>query len=210
MPKIKRVILTGFRPFGNYLFNPTEDLIYYYDDLPKSIKSINIFGVVLPCTYFGAFEVLSKMINGIKPDAIISLGLSSSVKGIRIETVFRNLMLGKYADADGCMPVELPICTGLEAREYLASTADNISLANSLHLAKIPVEVSGDADTFICNSLGYLTTKKILDNNLHTRNMFIHIPWTDDYESKILLGPNKIFLEKEELHQAVELLIKNI
>jgi hypothetical protein len=42
------------------------------------------------------------------------------------------------------------------------------------------------------------------------RNMFIHIPWTDDYKNKINLEPSKIFLEKEKYYQAIELLIKNI
>jgi pyrrolidone-carboxylate peptidase len=83
-------------------------------------------------------------------------------------------------------------------------------LANILYSEKMPVEVSANADNFICNSLGYLTTKKILDNNLNIRNMFIHIPWTDNYKDKIVLEPGKIFLEKEKVYTAIKLLIKNI
>ena len=206
---MKKVILTGFEPFGNYLFNPTEESTKFFNSL-GTVSGVKIIGLVLPCTYFGAFHMLSREMNREKPDAVISTGLSSSVKRIRIETIFRNLMNGKYPDADDYLPNELPLCYESNAKEFLTSTANNIHLANLLHSKGIPVEVSGDADAFICNSLGYLTSKKILDNQLSIKNMFIHIPWTDNYKDKINLESTKIFLEKEKYYEAIKLLIKSI
>ena len=83
-------------------------------------------------------------------------------------------------------------------------------LLNVLHSEKIPVEISSDANTFICNCLGYQITQKILDNNLNIRNMFIHIPWTDNYKDKIEITDDKIFLERKKLIKAIKILIKNI
>jgi pyroglutamyl-peptidase len=121
----KKVIFTGFLPFGGYQFNPTEDLVRYFNSY-VTIPQIEIMGLVLPCTYFGAFEKLSKIIDKEKPDAIISMGLSSCVKGIRIETTFRNLMNGKYPDMSGYDPAGIPICNEINAREFLTSNVSNI------------------------------------------------------------------------------------
>lgn len=59
---MKKVILAGFQPFGDYLFNPTEECARYFGDI-EIVSNINIIGVVLPCTYFGAFQVLTKIIK---------------------------------------------------------------------------------------------------------------------------------------------------
>lgn len=207
---MKKVILTGFEPFGGYKYNPTKESTEYFHKI-GIVSGIKVIGIVLPCTYFGAFEILCKVMNREKPNAVISTGLSSSVKGVRFETIFHNLMNGKYPDADGLSPNGLPIWNSPRAKDFLLATANNMYLANILKQNEIPVEISINADTFICNSLGYLTTKKILKNSFSSiKNMFIHIPWTDDYRDKIKLESTKIFLEKEKYYQAIELLIKNI
>jgi pyroglutamyl-peptidase len=207
---MKKVILTGFEPFGGYKYNPTKESTEYFNKI-GIVSGVKVIGIVLPCTYFGAFKILSKVMNKEKPDAIISTGLSSSVKGVRFETTFHNIMNGKYPDSNGLSPNGLSIWNKPYAKDLLLATADNIYLSEILKQNKIPVEISIDADAFICNSLGYLTTKKILLNFLpRVKNMFIHIPWTDDYKNKINLEPSKIFLEKEKYYQAIELLIKNI
>lgn len=206
---MKKVILTGFEPFGGYLFNPTKESTEYFNSVGV-VSGIKVIGLVLPCTYFGASNLLSKVIDKEKPDAVISTGLSSSVKAIRIEKTFRNLMDGKYPDANNYCPHGVLLGEEMGYEEYFASTADNLSLADVLNENGIPVEISEDADAFICNSLGYLTTKKILSNYLKIRNMLIHVPWTNDYKDKINLEPTKIFLEKEKYYRAIELLIENI
>jgi len=208
---MKKVILTGFEPFGDYKFNPTQESALFFNSLGE-ISGIKVIGIVLPCTYFGAFQFLCKVINQEKPNAIISTGLASSVKGVRIETTFHNVMNGKYPDANGMKPDSLPIWNKPRAKDFLIATANNIYLANVLQQNEIPVELSINADAFICNSLGYLISKKILKDSSWSpvKNMFIHVPWTDDYKNRINLESTKIFLEKEKYYQAIELLIKNI
>lgn len=209
MKRHKKVILTGFFPFGDYKFNPTEEIVKYFNN--KTITGHeHIYGIVLPCTYYGASEILSDFIDKINPNGIISLGLSSSVKSVRIETVFRNLMNGKYPDATGFMPEKLPLIREDDAREFLPSFADNIFLADLIHSNKIPVEISGDASAYICNSLGYLTSKKIIDEGLSIKNMFVHIPWTDDYTTRINLEPGKTFIGKDVVDSAIKLIVEHI
>ena len=206
---MKKIILTGFRPFGPYEYNPTAELAKFYNGKTITGNEI-IIGVVLPCTYYGAFNLLSKIIDYENPYAIISTGLWSSVKGIRIETTFKNLMDGKYPDSNGYDPKNIPLNSEQGAKGKYKSFSDSLYLEKKLQRLDIPIEVSEDANTFICNSLAYLTNQKIAKEKLQIKNCFIHVPWTDDYQEKIELEEGKTFLNKEKLYDAVEILIQNI
>lgn len=203
---MKQIIVTGFQPFGPYEFNPVEESTKYFDG--KQVDEYNIKGIVLPCTYFGAFQNLKEAIAEINPEAIISTGLSSSVKGIRFEKTGRNNMNGKYADDEGYSPNNVPIIRG--GKEFLNTNSSNHTLANILHNKGIPTEVSTNADNFICNSLIYLTSHYLQTTNSNTKNAFIHVPWTDNYKDKIELEPHKIMISKEVLHHSIETIVKNI
>jgi pyroglutamyl-peptidase len=200
---MKRVILTGFGPYGPHNFNPTQDLAREYDG--RRVGNVEIKGLVLPCTYYGGFEVLSKMISGSCPDAILSTGLNSHAERLRLEISGENLMNGEYADADGSKPVLKPIVSG--GKQFYDTAVDNAALVCYLNQAGVPVEMSADAGGFICNSLIYLTSRRIRQQGLPIKNVFIHTPWTDDYSSKIKLEPGNVFIPKKELHAGIEALI---
>ena len=205
-----KIIVTGFEPFGNYKFNPTQDLARYYHG-QKFGKDIEIIGLVLPATY-DAFAILHEAMEKEKPNAIISTGLSSRAQGIRIETAFKNKMESKYADANGVKPKGLPVAdpTKSGARPFWGPHADCLFLAEELYKAKIPVEISGNADTFICNALGYRTTRRIWLDSHPIKNVFVHIPWTDDYKEKVPLTRGKMFLETKKVHLAIEIIMETI
>lgn len=203
---MKRFIITGFQPFGPYKFNPVEESTKYIDG--KRIGNSMMKGIVLPCTYHGAFQVLKEAISELQPEAIISTGLSSSVRGIRFETTGRNIMNGKYADADGFSPKNIQIINGGEY--FLNTNSPNHYLANILHRENIPTELSSDADTFICNSLIYLTSHHLQATGSPIKNAFIHVPWTEDYKERIQLEPHKIMIPKDMLHHSIETIVKNI
>jgi pyroglutamyl-peptidase len=209
---MKKIILTGFEPFGEYQYNPTKDLVEYFKQKPhKHLSSVSITAVLLPCTYKGAFEILSKHIDEIQPHAVISTGLSSSVGGIRIETVFRNIMYSKYKDANGDCPDGVKIQKKRPVHMCDAyPNSEGYQLAQLLIERNIPVEISHNANTFICNSLGFLTSDKIYRENLPTKNMFLHVPWTDDYAGKIKLEPDKVLLMKSQFYDAIIELVENI
>ena len=206
---MKKVLITGFEPFGDYKFNPTMDIVDWNNG--RTITGAEeIIGMVLPATYFGPFLKVSKFIDEEKPDAIISLGLSSSIHSIRIETLFRNKMFSKYSDARGYKPNGVRIDKSIGSTKTLTPLIETLMLKEQLMNNGIVPEISKDAGTFICNSLGYQITKKITDQNLPIKYIFIHIPWTDDYKSRVQLEPGKIFLEKEVVYNAIDILIKYI
>ena len=155
---MKRIILTGFEPFGDYKFNPTQDIAKEYDG--KEIRDIEVIGLVLPCTYYSAHNYLKSFTKSLAPDAILSLGLSSSVKGFRFEKFGKNWMDGKYKDANGFNPKGMPIIEG--GKEFYGVNSNILGLANNLSNSNLPFEISENADAFICNSLIYLTSMNFL------------------------------------------------
>ncbi len=71
------ILVTGFEPFGPYALNPTQDLATEFHG--RIIGGTHMRGVILPCTYYGAFEKLQNAIVQSNPIAVISTGLATSV-----------------------------------------------------------------------------------------------------------------------------------
>ena len=201
---MRRAILTGFEPFGPYKYNPVQDTAREYNG--KRLGDIEVVGLVVPCTYYGAFQLLSDKIDELSPDIILGSGLASRVQRIRLEAIGRNIMNGKYADAKGRKPNNEPIVEMGDL--WYPTNSNNISLANSLYESEIPAEVSVDAEGFICNSLIYLTAKRISDENLPIRFAFFHTPWTKDYLDRVNLEQGKIAIEKSDLNKTIEILLQ--
>lgn len=202
---MKRALLTGFMPFGSYRYNPTQDIAKAYDK--TCVGDIEVFGFVLPCEYYGAFEYLSDMINAFPPDMILSTGLASRVPRLRLEAVGRNIMYGKYADANGKMPNKEPIVA--DERAFYPTNVDNVMLANALFEAGLPADISVDAEGFVCNSLIYLTSRHIREKKLSIRNAFLHTPWTDDYADRVELN-GKVAIKKQDLRKGIETLLSEM
>lgn len=211
---MRTIIVTGFEPFGNYEYNPTQDLINEINTKYANRgydNGLKVIGIVLPCEYIRAFDILKEVIQRENPDAILNIGLSSEAKGIRFEKRFKNKMHHiKYADNIGYRPNHISILEN--GKPELNTTYNEVFyLIKLLRDEKIHVEVSEDANGFICNSLGYRVANHIKYLEKYIAHVFIHIPWTSDYKGKISLeGTGKIFIEKEELNKAVDIMINHI
>jgi pyroglutamyl-peptidase len=199
-------ILTGFEPFGPYKFNPTQDIAKEFDG--QSIGEVKVRGIVLPASYTRAYDILLDAIKQEKANIVLSSGLASTVRGIRLEAVGRNNMQSKYPDCDGRMPQNEKISiTG--ALEYYTNTS-TINLATCLQEAGIDSETSSNADTYICNSLLYQVSQAIREESLPVKFAFFHTPWTRDYLDRINLEPGKKTISKASLKKTVEILITEL
>ncbi|PCI20135.1 hypothetical protein COB64_02390 [Candidatus Wolfebacteria bacterium] len=203
---METIILTGFEPFGSYSHNPTQQSTLDFHG--KIFGDRKVIGLVLPCTY-DAWGQLASLIQRTNADKVISTGLSSSVKGIRIESKFHNVMNGKYPDAKGFDPKNIPVMEE-DAPISVRSKAAHKKLFDLLIKKGIPAELSTNADAFICNALGYKTSLGTRNHRYNTRNLFIHVPWTTAYKDKVSIEEGKIFLDQNVYYKGLELLIKNI
>ena len=200
---MKRAILTGFEPFGNYPFNPVQDSTREYDG--RTVNGIEIAGIVLPCSYARSFQVLSAEMDRLSPDIILETGFSSGVPGIRLEAAGYNMMFhDRYADADGRSPDHEHIVSG--GKPYYRTNADNVALLIALQEAGIPAEISVDPDRFICNALIYQTARRIHEEGLPIRHAYFHTPATDDYRDRPELA-GKPVIPKDQLTAAIPVVL---
>lgn len=205
---MKRVILTGFDLYGPYNCdsNPSRDVAFTYNN--KKVGDVEVTGLVLPVLYHGCFNVLLEKIKQASPDAILNVGITSIATRLRLETFAKNIMNGKYPDANGWSPKGEPIAEG--GNLYYPSTADIVELAHFLHTSGIPAEISVDSEGFMCNAILYQTSRYIIEGKLPIKNALVHSPWTDDYSGRVKLKPGRIMIPKEQLYRGVELLVNKM
>lgn len=196
----ERAILTGFEPFAGRRNNPSEDAVNHFRD--TIVGDLEVIGIVLPCCYRMAFETLWGAVEMAQPRFVLSLGLSSRVRGIRFETQAKNVMECDYPDNAGVKPPGEPIVPG--GVPIYRTNVDNELLARQVLAAGIPSEISYDADSFVCNDTIYRAMDRITTGGLDLRFAFIHMPWTDRYVGQVPLD-DRITLPEESVHHAIEL-----
>ncbi len=205
----RNVLITGFEPFGKEKFNPVQDIA---KELHGTIVNDKfIIWKVMPSIY-GTFSWLKEIIIESDPALIINMGLASRVWWVRLETTWHNVMRSSYADN---MWIKFEKEENKKILEHwpdtITSTLDLTSLKQKLE-SKInsKVEISHNAEWFICNDLLYRTSHFINTSQRNIKHIFIHIPRTNDFKEKIDLAPGKIFIPKEEVITSIKELIYNL
>ncbi|MFA5109304.1 MAG: hypothetical protein WC458_02070 [Patescibacteria group bacterium] len=175
---MKNILITGFRPFGKYKANPTEQFLKNHSVL----GDLYLHSLIFPASTFAndaedfGFEVV-KTARSLKAVAIISLGMASDVKGLKIETRAINWSAGKY-----CLDFEQerklnPLYPGWDTKEVnLEHWNIDFMFKNLTDLnIKFEKEISNKAGTFCGNALMY----RILTALGYASDIpyiFLHIP----------------------------------
>lgn len=163
---MKRILVTGFGPFGSYKVNPTEDLV-------KGFKAPSVIGhYVFPTSYNSVRDELPELLIRTKPDAVIAFGLAPRATAIRLECVARHKSTSQKVDVNGqAWTGPIDEC----APEYLPSTLPLESIALALNGLSIVYEVSNNAGGYVCNYLFYLLQENARNLGITVTGL-IHVP----------------------------------
>lgn len=175
-----KILLTGFQPFGCYNENITqrviqETSILNYHSVENFIFPVRIFEG--KANSFG-YQVVSKAME-IKARAIISLGMASDVRGVRVESRAVNWSEHeKY-----CLPIERKrvLYEDLAPKHPLEVDLNRWKLDDffsELSFAEIEHEknVSKNAHSFCCNALMFRTLYAAKQLNCKIPYIFLHFP----------------------------------
>ena len=201
---MKKILLTGFDPFGEEKINPSYEVISEFKKL--DLPDIEITIIRLPVVFGEAIDLITSSIEKIKPTLILSLGQAGGSMGVRIERIGININSSSAADNKGNkLEDEFIIENGPAA--YFATIAIRKTLLK-LQENGIPATISNSAGTYVCNNvmygtLHYLATTKEFNN---TKYGFIHIPFLP----KQVAEKKKLFpsMSIEKMLQAIEIIIK--
>ncbi len=151
-----RILLTGFEPFGKHTSNPSWDGL----QLARSEGMLGdaVFLARIPVSYAEAFPALEAAVERHNPDALVSFGLHSGIKGrdsatLYIETTARNFDAADKPDNRGETRRGTEIVPG--AAETIQSTLPAQALVAALNEAGCTAAESEDAGPYLCNHLYY-------------------------------------------------------
>ena len=168
---MKKLLLTGFEPFLNYPVNPTARIVEELHGM--EIGGYRIHSEVLPVDFSESGDRVISHVEDVKPDAVLSLGLSGGRFKITPERIAINVNDGAK-DNSGHAPVDEPIVDG-GADGYFTNMPIR-KMVDALKGAGLPAEISNTAGAYLCNHVMYRVLHFVNEQRPGMLAGFIHIP----------------------------------
>lgn len=205
---MKKVLLTGFGPFGEDNINPALEVIKQFENHAKKFltDTIEVHIKELPVVFGEAIEVFKEIVQEIQPDLIVSVGQAGGSMGISLERIGINLNDARIADNKGNAPQDEKIEEKGAAAYF--TTIDIRATYNELKAKGIPVFISNSAGTYVCNNIiyGALHFLSINEKFSKIKYGFIHIPYLPEQaaEKKKILPSMSLDLVKEAIKVIID------
>ena len=166
------ILLTGFEPFTPHKINPTEELARSFDG--HRVRDAVVRAAVLPVHHAEAATRVTHLLETLRPDAVLHLGLAGGRARIALERVGVNVMDYIVPDNAGCQMRDEP-CVPSGPAAYLATVAVR-AIVDRMVEAGIPAYVSDTAGTYLCNQTLYTTLHGVAAMPTPPRVGFLHVP----------------------------------
>jgi pyroglutamyl-peptidase len=168
----KRVLLTGFTPFGSVAVNPSQVIVQHI--AARAYPGLLLTAEVLPTAYRESEARIRALIREVQPDVVLSLGVAQRREAINLERRAQNRSSATIPDISGLLLTDAAIVP--DGPAAYSATLPLDSLHAALAARAIPVEYSDDAGAYVCNHVFYCASDEIARLGLPTRCGFIHIP----------------------------------
>jgi pyroglutamyl-peptidase len=178
---VPAVLVTGFEPFGDERENPSA---WAAERAAAELAGagFDAHWAVLPVSFKRCREALAQLLERLKPDVAVALGLAGGVTHVRLERVAINLMDTGRPDNDGAQPVDEPIDPQGPAAYF--STLPLRRILERLRGEGVPAAISNSAGTYLCNFAMYLLLRHADLRGYPRRAGFIHVPYTPEIAAR--------------------------
>jgi len=166
----KKVLLTGFEPFGEASFNPSGAVVEEIAE--QGIDGIEIVTAILPVEYKRSAKILIDLIETHQPSVVISLGQAEGRDFIGPEQVAINHADARIADNAGVKTENQPI--NAAAADGYFSTLPIRAIVDAISELGISAKISYSAGAFICNEI-FFSAQSFLQASTVISG-FIHLP----------------------------------
>lgn len=166
---MKKVLITGFEPFGGENINPSWEVAKILAKQP------HIDAVQLPCVFDRSLDVLREKIQALQPDVVICIGQAGGRSSIEIERVAINLNDASIPDNQGNQPIDTAIVPHAPAAYFATLPAK--AMVQAVKNAGVPASLSLSAGSYVCNHAMFGLLHFLAENFPQTRGGFIHIPF---------------------------------
>lgn len=192
---MKKILVTGFEPFGGEKVNPALELIKL---LPKKLGDNEIKTLEIPTVQMKSLKKIEEEIEKFNPDFILSIGQAGGRTDISIERVAINIDDYRIPDNEGNQPVDKKIFEdGMDA--YFSNLPIK-AILKEIKETGIPCSISNTAGTYVCNHVFYGVRYLIETKYKNKKSGFIHIPYL----------PEQVIDKKDVASMGIESLLKAI
>ncbi|MBQ4506724.1 MAG: pyroglutamyl-peptidase I [Firmicutes bacterium] len=166
----KKLLLTGFDPFGGESVNPAWEAVSRVSD---RVGDFEITKLMVPTVFGKAGETVSKKADEIGADVVLCVGQAGGREAVTPEMVGINLRYGRIQDNEGNAPQDEPVVEKGPAAIF--TTLPARAMAAAINEAGVAGKLSLSAGAFVCNDLLY--SMLYYFHGTQTRVGFIHVPY---------------------------------
>lgn len=167
---MKKLLITGFDPFGGQLLNPSWAAV---EQLPERIGGYALCKLAIPTVFGEAARLVLEKAAQFQPDVILSVGLAGGRDAVTPERIAVNIRDARIPDNAGNQPRgEFAVPDGPAA--YFA-TVPVENMAQAIQEAGVPGAVSNTAGTYVCNDVLYTLLHHY--SGTQVRVGFLHVPY---------------------------------
>jgi len=199
MARTRKILVTGFAPFGGQRINPSWVCVSM---LPESMGGCDIIQAELPVVWYEAVNALYALIEAHRPDAVLCVGQAGGASKLNIERVGVNLCNG--TDNDGTSLTDAPIFAGAPAAYF--ATLPYAAMHAAVEQTGIGVQYSFSAGTYLCNHVLYSALHRAAVKAAGMKAGFLHVPMLP--EQVIDTGGYSMPLER--MSKGVELCVQEL
>lgn len=196
--KNKRLLITGFEPFGGETINPSWEAVR---QLPEQIGSYNLTKLQIPTVFGEAAEKILDKAALLQPDVILCIGQAGGRDRVTPEVIGINLRESRIPDNAGNQPVNVPVVEKGPAAYF--STVPVRDMAAAIEAAGIPSALSYSAGAFVCNDVLYTLLHHY--HKTQTQVGFIHVPYQEEQA-----GEGSFSLPLAEIVRALSVAISSL
>ena len=167
---MKKLLITGFDPFGGESINPAWEAVKL---LPDEIGAYALTKMEIPTVFGAAGREVLDAAQEVQPDAILCIGQAGGRKAITPEMVGINLRHARIQDNAGNQPQDEPVAA--EGPTAYFATVPVRKMTAAMEAAGIPAAVSYSAGTFVCNDTLYAVLHHYAGTAVQAG--FVHVPY---------------------------------
>ena len=169
---MRRVLLTGFEPFGSIEGNSSWEAIKAAAERP--LEGAVIEAVQLPVTFARAPVALEELVERGTPDLVLAVGQAAGRKAVTVERVALNMVNSPIPDNDGHQPVGVPLVPG--GPDAYFTNLPLRSCVTAAREAGVPAAESLTAGSYVCNAVFYRLMHLVATRHRHMLGGFAHVP----------------------------------
>lgn len=138
----KRLLITGFDPFGGETVNPSWEAVRL---LPEAVGAYRLTKLQIPTVFGQAAETVLTAARELRPDVILCIGQAGGRSAVTPEVVAINLREARIPDNAGHQPVNVPVVENAPAAYF--STVPIRTMVKAIQDAGLPAALSYSAGT---------------------------------------------------------------